>query len=372
MIYIKKNGWCPFYNKAFLAKDGYLLRITPNKSSLSYDKAVNLCELSLSMGNGLLDITNRGNIQIRGIKKPNIEKLSKELLKKEITIENDKVKIIISPFWVKNDDNIKFSNIFISQNPYIPISPDKFSIAIDLGASPVLRDVLSDIRLEKTDKGEKILYVDGSKLGRIINEENIVSYITELIKLYNHCISKYKHIKRMSCIVKYDLLPKKWMQIPILKSSRRKFPNLKKFGSSYISKYGRIDAALFLDFLKTSKPTNIRFTPFKSFIFENNNNVEHSSFTSVDNNYELKVYSCPGSNSCSSSSINTHELADRLSYLRYNKIHISGCKKGCALSKPADLTLVGNNGLIDVIFNGKASDKPNISSLTDKQLLENL
>ena len=135
------------------------------------------------MGNGLLDITNRGNIQIRGIKKPNIEKLSKELLKKEITIENDKVKIIISPFWVKNDDNIKFSNIFISQNPYIPISPDKFSIAIDLGQSSSERCAFR-YTFRKTDKGEKILYVDGSKLGRIINEENIVSYITELIKLY--------------------------------------------------------------------------------------------------------------------------------------------------------------------------------------------
>ena len=372
MIDIKKNGWCPFYNKAFLAKDGYLLRITPNNSSLSYDKAIYLCELSLSMGNGLLDLTNRGNIQIRGIKKPNIEKLSNELLSKEITIENDKVKIITSPFWVENDDNINFSNIFTSQNNYLPISPDKFSIAIDLGTSPVLRDVLSDIRLEKTDKGEKILYVDGSKLGRVINEQNIVPYIAELIELYNYYFSKYKKIKRISCIVKYDLLPKKWMQIPIVKSSSRKYPTLKKIGTSYIAKYGRIYAALFLDFLKTSKPTNIRFTPFKSFIFENKNNLEHSSFTSVDNNYEIKIYSCPGSNSCNSSSINTHKLADRLSDLRYNKIHISGCKKGCAHSKPADLTLVGNNGLIDVIFNGKASDKPNISSLTDKQLLKNL
>ena len=92
----------------------------------------------------------------------------------------------------------------------------------------------------------------------------------------------------------------------------------------------------------------------------------------IHNNYKIKVYSCPGSASCSSSSINTHKLADRLSHLRYNKIHISGCKKGCALSKAADLTLVGNNGLIDVIFNGKASDKPDISSLTDIQLLKNL
>ena len=372
MIDIKKNGWCPFYNKAFLAKDGYLLRITPKKSALSYNKAVNLCELSLSMGNGLLDLTNRGNIQIRGIKKQNIEKLSKELIKKEITIENDKVKIIISPFWVKNDDNINFSNIFTSKNPYSPLSPDKFSIAIDLGTSPVLRDVISDIRLEKTDKGEKILYVDGSKLGRVINEQNILSYTTELIELYNHCISKYTHIKRMSCIVKYNLLPKKWMQIPIVKSSRTEFPNLKKFERLYIAKYGRIDAALFLDFIKTAEPTNIRFTPFKSFIFENSKNVKQSAFNSVGNNYEIKVYSCPGSASCSSSSINTHKLADRLSHLRYNKIHISGCKKGCALSKAADLTLVGNNGLIDVIFNGKASDKPDISSLTDIQLLKNL
>jgi precorrin-3B synthase len=372
MIDIKKNGWCPFYNKAFLAKDGYLLRITPNKSSLSYDKAVHLCKLSLSMGNGLMDLTNRGNIQIRGIKKLDIEKLSKELLEKEITVENDKVKIIISPFWFRDDDNINFSNIISSKSYYFPKSPDKFSIAIDLGTQPVLRDVFSDIRLEKTDQGENILYVDGSNLGRIINEKNIISYIFELLELYNDSIRKYKYIKRMSCIVKHSLLPKKWMEIPVVKSSKIKFSNLKRFGGSYIAKYGRIDATLFLDFLKIARPTNIRFTPFKTFIFENNNNVEHRAFAIADNNYKIKVYSCPGSISCSSSTINTHELADRLNDLRYNKIHISGCKKGCAFSKPAELTLVGNNGLIDVIFNGKASDKPNFSSLTDKELLNNL
>ena len=42
-------------------------------------------------------------------------------------------------------------------------------------------------------------------------------------------------------------------------------------------------------------------------------------------------------------------------------IHVSGCSKGCAYAKKADITLVGNNGHIDIVINGYARDNAQAS-----------
>ena len=46
-------------------------------------------------------------------------------------------------------------------------------------------------------------------------------------------------------------------------------------------------------------------------------------------------------------------------------MHVSGCSKGCAFPRKADVTLVGNNGKIDVVLNVEAKDKPKISLLKE-------
>ena len=67
--------------------------------------------------------------------------------------------------------------------------------------------------------------------------------------------------------------------------------------------------------------------------------------------------------------INTYKIADKIRQLTNKGVHVSGCAKGCAFSKKSEITLVGNNGLIDVIYNGKSSDKPQVTSITKKEIL---
>ena len=56
----KIQGWCPSFVKPAIAKDGILLRIAPDNGYLSFRDSLILCNLSITYGNGLIDLTNRG------------------------------------------------------------------------------------------------------------------------------------------------------------------------------------------------------------------------------------------------------------------------------------------------------------------------
>jgi precorrin-3B synthase len=45
-------------------------------------------------------------------------------------------------------------------------------------------------------------------------------------------------------------------------------------------------------------------------------------------------------------------------------LHVSGCAKGCAHPRAVPLTLVGRDGLYDLVRDGAASDSPALRGLT--------
>jgi sulfite reductase beta subunit-like hemoprotein len=83
-----------------------------------------------------------------------------------------------------------------------------------------------------------------------------------------------------------------------------------------------------------------------------------------------RVAACPGSPACEQATTNVRDdaavLAPMLAKAGRNGtfLHISGCSKGCAHAREASVTLVGQNGRYDLVFNGKASDVPVLRGLT--------
>ncbi|MDG1679564.1 MAG: cobalamin biosynthesis protein CobG, partial [Tateyamaria sp.] len=69
------KGWCPDVHRPMHSGDGLLVRIRPRLGRLTIKQVLELCEISLTHGNGAIDLTSRANIQIRGICKTNYHKL---------------------------------------------------------------------------------------------------------------------------------------------------------------------------------------------------------------------------------------------------------------------------------------------------------
>src|SRR5690349_12873042 len=61
------KGWCPGALRPMLSGDGLVVRVRPHGGRLSSAQAAGIAELSTRFGNGLIDVTNRANLQLRGI-----------------------------------------------------------------------------------------------------------------------------------------------------------------------------------------------------------------------------------------------------------------------------------------------------------------
>jgi len=83
------------------------------------------------------------------------------------------------------------------------------------------------------------------------------------------------------------------------------------------------------------------------------------------------IAACPGAPACASGAAPARADALRLAGLGIRDIHVSGCAKGCAHPRAA-LTLVGRGGRYDLIPHGRAADAPALAGLTLDQTISYL
>lgn len=82
----------------------------------------------------------------------------------------------------------------------------------------------------------------------------------------------------------------------------------------------------------------------------------------------LRVSACIGSEGCASGYLQARSLAAGLAWhvAPGKHLHVSGCAKGCAHPRPADVTLVGQAAGVGLVIGGKASDSPQSLLRTDE------
>jgi precorrin-3B synthase len=88
----------------------------------------------------------------------------------------------------------------------------------------------------------------------------------------------------------------------------------------------------------------------------------------------LRVAACSGAPSCLHGTTTTRDDATQLAPLitEGSFLHLSGCAKGCAHPRAAPVTLVGRDGLYDLVLNGAPSDSPSVRGLTLDEAAEHL
>ncbi len=62
-----RRGACPGLSAPMATGDGLLARLTPAGSTIPLDAFAGLCAAARRHGNGVIEITSRGSIQIRGL-----------------------------------------------------------------------------------------------------------------------------------------------------------------------------------------------------------------------------------------------------------------------------------------------------------------
>jgi precorrin-3B synthase len=83
-------------------------------------------------------------------------------------------------------------------------------------------------------------------------------------------------------------------------------------------------------------------------------------FVTTASDPRTRISACIGSDGCASGHVQARAIAARLApHLPANThLHVSGCAKGCAHPRPADITLVGRADGYGLVIGGKAGDTP--------------
>jgi precorrin-3B synthase len=101
------RGWCPGALRPMMSGDGLVVRIRPRGGRLTSTQAKGIAVLSALHGNGLIDLSNRANIQLRGVTEaghaPLIEGLASLGLIDETTEAESRRNIVVTPFWQDGD-----------------------------------------------------------------------------------------------------------------------------------------------------------------------------------------------------------------------------------------------------------------------------
>ncbi|UWQ52833.1 precorrin-3B synthase [Leisingera caerulea] len=359
----KVYGWCPGALRPMMSGDGLVVRVRAPLGKLSVTQARGVARLSEEFGNGLLDISARANLQMRGIREEAHEDLIKALrdlglIDPDASAEARR-NVLLAPFWAEGDDTHAIATGLSAALAWAAdlTLPGKFGFAVDCGAEPVLQDIAADIRIERSG-GTLILRADGAGAGLPVTRGSAVAEALALARWFLEQGGAPEGRGRMHRLIARRGPPAAHAA-PVARTAFAAKPGAVPAGTLAALEFGQMPAATLAQ-LADHGP--IRLTPWRMLLVEGAKSLPPLPGLILDaTDPRLQVVACTGAPGCLQALSSTRDLARELAphVPAGTKLHISGCAKGCACPGPAPLTLTatGENEF-SLIRNGTAADQP--------------
>lgn len=364
------KGWCPDAWRPMLAGDGLLVRVKPRLGRLTAEQVLGLCEAAQAHGNGLIDLTRRANLQLRGATEASWPALLDRLMALGLVDRDPALEgrrnLLVAPDWRAGDDTLRIANELLARLNELPELPGKFGFVVDAGAACVLGDEAGDFRIERSEIGGMILRAEGRDHGMPVAHGREADAAIALAHWF--VASGGAAAGRM--VRHHAPLPGWASGSPAPGASAGGIrPGPRGLGMAYGLPFGRVEAQVLAAAVERSGATAVRITPWRVMILEGANAATIPGLLDHPADPLLHVDACPGAPACPQATVATRDLARALAPLTTGTLHVSGCAKGCARSGSADVVLTGRYGLFDLALNAAASAPPLRSALTPAQLL---
>ena len=379
-------GWCPTPLRPAISGDGLIARIYPKLGFLSSNQLIKLATLSLKYGNGELNLSNRAGLQIRGITEKQYPDFLNDLISSRLVEPSQTFfNITTTPFWTDRQeysvlvDNIEKLLTKLSE------LPDKFGISVDIEKNPSLGEVSADIRLEQTSDNKFIVRADGNDYGLLVPLTEAPHLIYQIAEWFLSSGGATSGRGRMRSHTSQGF---KIPQFGKQKAARQKFSTIPKLGKTNNGTFvgipfGEVNADTLLDIAKCV--TGCRLTPWRRLLLEHWDDITNLNLITNNNDPILKFSACIGKPRCHQANTDVRKLAKSIAYNKQNFVqlpdhlnirnplyHISGCSKGCANPKPANVTFVANHkSKYNIIYNGSTSDTPKFHDISEKKIIAN-
>lgn len=369
------HGWCPGALRPMMSGDGLVVRVRAPLGRLTQDQAAGVARLAEQHGNGLIDLSARANVQIRGVRPESHPALidgltALGLIDRDVAAETRR-NLVIQPFWAEGDLTHRIARALTEAlaQPDAPDLPGKFGFAVDCGAVPILRETSADIRIERGENG-LLLRPDGSDLAAPVTEDTAAKAALDLARWFLDSGGAPDGRGRMARhLAGGAALPDDFRETPVVAGAAAPAPGTTSAGQLVALEFGQLTART-LAALAELAP--IRVTPWRMLLLERVTEAPALPGLIHDaHDPRLRVDVCTGAPGCPQGRSPTRDLARALaSHLPAGqRLHISGCAKGCAHPGPAALTLTATGpDRFDLIRDGRADATPEATGLAPDQI----
>ncbi len=358
-----RRGACPSLGVPMQTGDGLLVRLRPRHRELSSADLAGLAAASERFGNGRIEITARGNLQVRGLRSDTVEPFARAVSDLEAEwMEGVPVEVgalagldaaeIADPRPVADEvlERLAGSELAGRLGP-------KVSVLIDGGGVLPLDAVQADVRLRAVADGGWRMTADG---GEALVEAPAASAVAALATLGG---VPRRALGRAAEAVGIHRLRDGTLAV------------------GFALPFGQVTAAALGEFAARIEAP-IRLAPGRALLAVGLDGAAAASlqgearrlgFVTDAADARRVVAACPGCPDCSAGEIPARALAEQAlvaaSVLLDGSIdlHISGCAKGCAHPAPATIGLVGVADGCDVVLHGLA-----VARLSPSQALHGL
>lgn len=381
------RGQCPTAHAPMQTGDGLLGRIKPPLGAISSDGARVIADAARRYGSGLIEVTNRGAIQVRGLVLSSADDFSKAIvgagLASADAMAEQRRNVAVTPFadscitalaqtlerWLEHDDGLS-------------ALPPKFGFAIDSARAPAA-PLAADIRCIRQQDSWRI-ELDGAELATLTPTpfEAASRLARSFLDLAAGCESRPRRMRDLVAQLGAAALYGAAKLTPTPAPALPRVPLLAPVGWSGHAwrsfglgcPFGALDATM----LRAAADAADRFaggrlhvTPYRAFLLRDVAPVDVEELTKAAreagyivaaDDPRLAMAACAGRPACASALMPARDDAVELatlqpSWLRAG-VHLSGCSKGCAHPGAAAITLVGGAGGYDLVLDGCSSDAP--------------
>jgi precorrin-3B synthase len=395
-----------------LSGDGLIVRIRLSCGDVSPALAAEISDCAQGYGNGVIDLTGRGNLQIRGVSEatwePLIERLSARGLVDASTEAEAVRNVLVSPFagFFPDTPDVRPTaralEAALGEDRTLWRLPSKFGFSIDAGAFP-LGDFRADVAFKAAADGAFYVRLAGAEdrpLGPVA-AGRVVAIARAVVALFlADREGKTAPPRRLRDLVHEVGIEALSARLGLSLAERTPSPLARPThdilgchetaGGCFVGvglPFGRTSAREFSALAKLAAAAGaqgLRLTPWRAIVILGVAPLKAAALMEglkdlqlILDAYDprLSVAACPGAPDCTSSSIRTREIAQSLAPLAARAgatLHVSGCAKGCAYPRAAPFTVVGRGGRFDLVLGGKADAAPDLSALDREQLIVEL
>ncbi|MGA1860653.1 precorrin-3B synthase [Azospirillum sp. 11R-A] len=410
----RRRGACPGVLAPMQVGDGFLLRVRVPAGVLPADHARRIAEMGSRYGNGLIDLSQRGNLQLRGIAADGLEPMT-EALRGMGYVSGDAASeavrnVLCSPTaGLDRTAPMDVQGVARTLDARLAVDaalhrlPPKFGWLVCGGGIGHLADSSTDVRFDAVD-GERFRVCLGGTLATaaalgLCRAKDVADVASALGRAFLElrtelpepprrmaglvgAIGTEPFVTRFSPLIS-PLPPGERIKVrgthlmDVFGSAEPPHPTLLPGGEkesrvggapAFLTTafpFGRLTATTLAGL--ASACAEIRITPWRALILvapsaDAERIAEAHGAILSHTDRRLKLTACSGAGGCDVGTTDTHAtalaIAERAGPLLdpVRMVHVSGCAKGCAHPAIADVTLTARDGVYDVALNAKPGD----------------